>query len=192
LLAPDTRTLVTAEREVELLYNQLSAGSVEKDVFPRASKARAACLKELTEVRRPATKKAPEAGTSDKLLTALTETNQLFAFRDDRGVVVNLLQPVDTRGVLTAKAEPIISLLGKIATAHASFPLLVVVHTAKKGQEKDAEKVALAVVTALRQAGAPEPIVQHAGAAEPLVDRRVARAEEQNARVEIVFVTPTP
>lgn len=192
MLVPDTKTLAPAQEEVELLHSQLSMGSVQKDLFPRASKARAACLKELTEVRRPATKKAPEAGLSDRLLTALTETNQLFAFRDDRGVVVNLLDPVDAQGALTAKAAPILQLLGKISVSNARFPLLVVVHTAKKGQEKAAEKTATAVVAALRQAGADEPRVQHAGAAEPLVDRRVPRAEEQNARVEIVFVTPTP
>jgi len=190
LLDPKVPALDALDQELTLLDQQIGVGSIQKDLYPRAIKARSACLNELTQVRRPVTKKAPEAGTSDRLLTILTETNQLFAFRDDRGVVVNVLDPVSGPGALRDPAKSVVELLGKTARAHPEFPLLVVVHTAKKGQEKSAEQTQKTIVDALRAAGAPAVTVQMAGAAEPVVDRRVPQAEKQNTRVEIVFVTP--
>jgi hypothetical protein len=191
LLDPQTQSLTELDRELGLLDQQLSVGSVQKDLYPRAAKARSGCLHELTLARRPATRKAPEAGTSDRLLTALTETQQVFAFRDDRGVVVNVLEPTNDKGELTDAARSVFELLGKTAQAHPESPLLVVVHTAKKGQEKAGEATGRAVSASLEQAGAKGVAVQQVGATQPVVDRRVPRAEKQNSRVEVVFVTPS-
>ncbi|HSC89221.1 MAG TPA: hypothetical protein VLC09_18190 [Polyangiaceae bacterium] len=190
LLNPQVKTLEPLEKELATLEQQLNTGSQQKDLYPRSIQARSGCLKELTDVRRPHVHAAPEAPTTDRLLAELTETNRLFAFRDDRGVVVNVLEPIASKGALNESTRSLLELLGGTAKQHPEFPLLVVVHTAKKGQDKTAEETGKLVVDALRQHGAAQVELQQAAASQPVVDPRVPGAEKQNARVEIVFVSP--
>lgn len=173
--------------EVDQLQKDLSMGSVKADLYLRATKARSGCLRVLTEIRRPESRKAPEAGFNDRLLHALTETNRLLAFRDDRGVVVNVKTPA---GPLSAEVKEVLGLLGGTARQNPEFPVLVVVHTARAHQEKSGDDIGKQVREALLAAGAAQVTVHLAGHAEPVVDRRVAGADGENARVEIVFVSP--
>lgn len=182
----------TAELQQDLngLARDLEVGSVKVDLYPRAVRARSGCLKTLTDIRRPRTRKAPEAGLADRLLTTLSETKRLFVFRDDRGVVVNLLAPLDAQGELGEEARELLEILGGVSRQNQDFPVVVVVHTAKAREEKSAEQAGKKVSAALEAAGARAVSVHVAGHAEPVVDPRVPGAATQNARVEIIFVTP--
>ncbi len=196
LLAPAQPSLGKARENLAKLELDLSQGAKKDDVFPRATTARSACLTELTLARRPVTAKAPEAGVTDRLLVELTETQKLFAFRDDRGVVVSLRGLVDAQGVPTKEGAALLELLGRTAKAHPDFPLLVVVHTAgggtakDKGQDKTAAAQAKGVTSALEKAGASVVRSDVAGSAQPVADTRLPGAAERNARIEVVFVSP--
>lgn len=190
LIQKDAKGLEATEKEIAQLERELGFGSVKVDLYPRAAKARAQCLEHLTKARRPAIKAAPESAQSDRLLVALTETGKLFAFRDDRGIVVNLGSPLDREGKLTEQAEEALRIVGGTAKAHPGFPLLVVAHTAKNGQKKHGEKLGEAAKEALLEAGAPTVRVESVENAQPVVSTRVRGADEKNERVEIVFVTP--
>jgi hypothetical protein len=196
LLAPQQATLEKARESLAKLELELSQGSKKDDLFPRATTARSACLTELTLARRPGTAKAPDAGLTDRLLVELTETQKLFAFRDDRGVVVSLRGVVDGQGTPTSEGAALLALLGRTAKAHPDFPLLVVVHTAGSGtskdksQDKNAAVIASGVVSSLQKAGAAVVRSDIAGSAQPVADARLPGAAERNARVEVVFVSP--
>ncbi len=195
LLAPQQASLEKAREGLAKVEIELGQNSRKEDLFPRASAARTACLTELTLARRPATAKAPETGVTDRLLVELTETQKLFAFRDDRGVVVSLRGAVDGQGVPTKEGEALLELLGRTAKAHPDFPLLVVVHTASvKGvKEKGPSDAALAqakgVTSALETAGAKAVRSEIAGSAQPVADPRLPGAAERNARIEVIFVS---
>jgi hypothetical protein len=196
LLAPQQPSLQKARENLTKLELELAQGTKKDDTFPRATTARSACLTELTLARRPVTAKAPEAGVTDRLLVELTETQKLFAFRDDRGVVVSLRGVVDAQGAPTKEGAALLELLGRTAKAHPDFPLLVVVHTAGSGTAKDKgqDKVAAAqsqgVTSALQKAGAAVVRSDIVGSAQPVADTRLPGAAERNARVEVVFVSP--
>lgn len=190
LLDPKAEHLSEAQKHVEELQSHLDQGSVRDDLFPRAAEGRSRCLKALTMIRRPKILQNPAASDSDRLLEALTETGKLFAFRDDRGVVVNLASPFVQGTELKEEVSEIVQLLGGTAKKHDAFPLLVVVHTARRGDEKLARQRGEAFADALRNGGAPEVTVDVAGDAQPVVDGRVSGAAERNSRVEVVFVVP--
>lgn len=175
--------------QIHQLHTELQQGSVRVDLYPRATQARSSCLRLLTEIRRPVAQKQPEAGTSDQLLTSLTQTGQLFSFRDDRGVVTQILAPVQG-GKLTSAAQEALELLGRTSQAHPSFPLLLVVHSARAQTEQSLKEVAERVQEALEQAGSAQVQVHLAGTAEPLIDQRLPASAEQNERVEVIFVSP--
>jgi hypothetical protein len=190
LIDKNAKGLDAAQKEVETLEKELGFGSVKADLYPRAAKVRSQCLEHLTKARRPAVKAAPESAASDQLLTALTETGKLFAFRDDRGIVVNLGSPLDREGKLSEEARAALKIVGGTAKAHPDFPLLVVAHTAKSGQKDHGERLAAAAKEALTEAGAPAVAVESVENAQPVVSSRVQGAEQKNERIEVVFVTP--
>ncbi len=190
MLDPKHPGLAKADEDLAQLRKELEAGSTKENLFPRATLVRSSCLAQLTEVRRPKTKAAPEASATDELLTELTETQKLFAFVDDRGVVVNLRGAIEG-GKPTAEGGKQLELLGRAAKSRKDFPVLVVAHTAREGSRSQAEAVAKSAADALRSAGAPEVRTAVAGSDQPVVDRHVPGAAARNERLEIIFVAPS-
>lgn len=190
LLDANAKNLDEAESKLSVLAKELSQGSVKDDLYPRAAEVRAECLKRLTLVRRPAIKKSPESAESDRLLKALSETGKLFAYRDDRGVVVNLPNPLSAQGVLSEAVAESLKILAGTAKSHPEFPLLLVIHTTKNGQEKRAEQLASVARTALEGHGVAKLTVKDVQDAQPAVSSRLQGSAEKNERIEVIFVTP--
>jgi hypothetical protein len=151
---------------------------------------RSGCLKELTLARRPATQKNPAAGVADALLSELSASS-LLPFRDDRGVVVTLRALFNAKDQLNSEASSQLDTLGKVAKAHPEFPLLAVVHVARgNAGARDATQAA-AIADALRKSGAPHVAAETAGSALPILDPARPGASERNARIEVVFISPS-
>ncbi len=151
---------------------------------------RSSCLKELTLTRRPATQKNPAGGVSDALLSELSAAS-LLPFRDDRGVVVTLRALFNAKDQLSSDATTQLDTLGKVAKAHPEFPLLAVVHIARGTTSTRDAAQAAAIADALRKSGAPHVAAETAGASLPVLDPARPGANERNARVEVVFVSPS-
>jgi hypothetical protein len=152
--------------------------------------SRSGCLKELTLARRPATQKNPAAGVSDALLSELSASS-LLPFRDDRGVVVTLRALFNGKDQLNSEASSQLDTLGKVAKAHPEFPVLAVVHVARgNASTRDATQAA-AIADALRKSGAPHVAAETAGSTLPILDPARPGANERNARIEVVFVSPS-
>ncbi len=188
--APDAKLAAQiddATKSVDQLDDKLkhATGGAPID---EATRARAGCLSALTLVRRAATPTSKANGIGDALLAELSATGSLAPSRDDRGVVVTL-RDVFHGEALTPEGEKKIASLGRVAVAHSTFSVEVVVHG---GTEKGDQARAAAVAKALSSA-APggkikvEPVA--AAAVSPIVDP-AGPARARNARVEIVFVTP--
>jgi outer membrane protein OmpA-like peptidoglycan-associated protein len=103
----------------------------------------------------------------------------LSAQRDERGVVVVLGQVFD-RDALRPEAAARLAELDRVAAAHPSFPVAVVVHT---------DRPIARVAEAFASRSVERRVAIVAGNALPLVDHQ-ARDRARNARVEIVFLTP--
>ncbi len=160
----------------------------------QASRARAGCLAALTSVRRAATPLAKAPGAGDALLSALSATGTWSPSRDDRGVTVTL-RNLFKGEALTPAGSSRLAELGRIAAAHPTFPVVVVVHqdkeppTKNKNDERAQTSRAALVVKALKAERAPRVELVLAGAALPVVNPEGAD-RARNARVEVVFVTP--
>ena len=187
LLEPNRETVSPLLGKVDDLSGKLKA---EPAPIDDAVAVRSSCLKELTLARRPATQKNPAAGVTDALLAELSASS-LLPFRDDRGVVVTLRALFNTKDQLNADASAQLDTLGKIAKAHPEFPLLAVVHGAKGSPSAHDAAQAAAVADALRKSGASNVAAETAGASLPVLDPTRPGAAERNARVEVVFVSPT-
>jgi outer membrane protein OmpA-like peptidoglycan-associated protein len=194
--APDAKILASLDEAEGVL------GKVEADLagpailaapIDGATRARAACLTALTATRRAAAPVSRAPGVGDALLAEISATGKLDPARDDRGVAVTL------RGVfggssLTPAGEARLAELGKIAAAHPSFPVELVLHTDKPVSEKEepAQKVRaeLATRALLRGAGnAVRVLPLVAGNRAPVADP-AGPDRARNARLEVVFVTP--
>jgi len=81
--------------------------------------------------------------------------------------------------------------LGRVAKAHPSFPVLVVTHSAT-ARGTDNGRQLDAIVAALKAAGAPSVEGHAAGNAQPVAHPKRSGAAAQNARIEVVFVAPSP
>ncbi len=82
-------------------------------------------------VRRAATPGLARApGLRDAALAEISATGKLDPARDDRGVAVTL-RGVFGGAALTPAGEARLAELGKIAAAHPSFPVALVLHTDK-------------------------------------------------------------
>lgn len=113
--------------------------------------------------------------------------------RDERGVAVTLRTPFKGE-TLTPEAEAAVKDLGRVAAAHPTFALQVVLHDAQAPSATEAQanqRRGDAIVQALVAGGAAaaKVKVEQAGARAPVVDPKDARHRERNARVEIVFVS---
>lgn len=172
------------ERLVEL--EKTLAGTPKATPIDAAISARSACLEHLTKARRAVTREAPAAGLADTLLAELGRAGSYHPFRDDRGVVVTLRGLFDAKGALTAEGRSVLDALAKVAKAHPSFPVLVVLH-GKAGTEDMRKK---SVTDALTAAGVARLEAVSAGTTQPVVDPARAGSAARNDRIELVFVAP--
>jgi outer membrane protein OmpA-like peptidoglycan-associated protein len=187
LLEPNREAVGPLLGKVEDLSGKLSAPPAPID---DAVAVRSGCLKELTLARRPATQKNPASGVTDALLAELS-AGSLLPFRDDRGVVVTMRALFNAKDQLNTDASTQLDTLGKVAKAHPEFPVLAVVHGAKGNPSARDVAQAGAVADALRKSGAPHVAAETAGASLPVLDPARPGANERNARVEVVFVSPS-
>lgn len=204
LVSPDAPGLPDAEATVTDLEKRVGGGTATKGQLPidAAARVRAACLTSLTRARRA---KAPAAAPdpTDALLAELTGSfasaksataESLAAARDERGVVVTL-RNVWKGDALGEAATAAVSDLGRVAAAHPTFAVQVVLHDAQAPSAAElasAPKRLAAVTSALTSSGATAAKIAtvHAGARAPVVDPSDARRRSANARLEIVFVAP--
>jgi hypothetical protein len=187
LLEPNRETVGPLLGKVDELSSKLKTPPAPID---DAVAARSGCLKELTLTRRPATQKSPAGGVTDALLSELSAAS-LLPFRDDRGVVVTLRALFNAKDQLNTEAATQLDTLGKIAKAHPEFPVLAVVHIARGSVSTRDAAQAAAVADALRKSGAAHVEADSAGAALPVLDPARPGAADRNARVEVVFVSPS-
>src|SRR6188768_2317085 len=124
LIEPNRSALGALSSKAEELRKKLDTAAPA--AIDEATALRSDCLRELTLARRPRAQANPSQGESDSLLTELSRADFL-PFRDDRGVVVSLHAPREA-GKLGAKATEKLTELGRVAKAHAAFPVLVVTH----------------------------------------------------------------
>jgi hypothetical protein len=157
----------------------------------QASRSRAGCLAVLTAVRRAATPISKAPGAGDALLAALSAAGTWSPSRDDRGVTVTL-RGLFKGDALTPAAASRLAELGRIAAAHPTFPVVIVLHQDKELAKKD-ERASLGraelIVKALKAERATRVEGVLAGAVAPVVDPE-GPDRARNARVEVVFVTP--
>ena len=193
--------LADAETAVAALEKQ-SAASIDP-----AARARAGCLTSLTKARRAA---GSDNDRADTLLGELSQAGvaapsatpgpdpkgaprtDLAPARDERGVVVTLRSAFKGER-LTPEAEASVKDLGRVAAAHPTFGVQVVIHDAQAPGAADVQanqKRGEAITQALTAAGAAaaKVKVEQAGARAPVVDPKDAKHRDRNARVEIVFV----
>lgn len=203
LVSPDAPGLGDAETAVTSLEKELDTAKAKAPI-DAAARARASCLTSLTKARR-----ASSAGSADQADILLSELSQsgaapktanaapadLAPSRDERGVVVTL-RSIFQGDKLTRDGEAAVKDLGRVAAAHPSFGVQVVVHDAERPSPSEVavdQKRGDAVARALVEGGAASSKVkvEQAGARAPLVDPKDARRRDRNARVEVVFVAPT-
>lgn len=190
---PERSTLVAQLDEAELVVTKTNESIAAGGLAPidLATRARAACLSSLTNMRRGMTSATHAPGVGDALLSEISATRLFSPFRDERGVVVTMRE-VFSGDKLAPGTSPKIDALGRIAKANPKFPMTAVVHQDKEPATKDeagAKARAEALTSAFRAAGVASINVIDAGTAAPVVDPRSAE-RKRNARVEIVFITP--
>ncbi|WP_437652682.1 hypothetical protein [Sorangium sp. So ce1182] len=196
----DSATAAIRKLDAELAEVGGSARPIPAPI-DQASRARAGCLAALTAARRAATPVTRAPGAGDALLAELSAAGTWSPVRDDRGIVVTL-RGLFAGNALTKAGEARLRDLARVAAAHPSFPVAVVVHTDRdiSSREEPAWSArADAVVRALgpapgASAGGASPATQPiapfvAGSAAPVVDPGGSE-RARNARVEVVFVTP--
>ncbi len=212
LVSPQAPGLDEAERVLADLEKKVAAppagGRSAKAPAPidAAARARAACLTSLTKARR-GTDGAD--GAADALLSELSssvaslpaearkpaEKLEVVPARDERGVVVTV-RAAFAGEKLSPSGEAVVKDLGRVAAAHPSFGVQVVFHDAQApstGEKEANVRRAEAVTRALIEGGAKAASirVEQAEARSPVVDPQDAKRRERNARLEVVFVTPS-
>lgn len=203
LVSPEAPGLAESEATATDLDKKLDAtrGPVPIDAVARA---RAACLASLTKARRA---NAASADATDALLSELAQSFSApppspsaakraptppQTTRDERGVVVTLRSAYSGEE-LTPDAAASLEQLGRVAAAHPTFGVQVVLHdTAEpKGAALEADEKRLAAASrVLTSAGAAKVVTFAAGSRAPVVDPSDAKRRDQNARLEVVFVAP--
>jgi hypothetical protein len=183
-----------AEAALAKVETELSAASVPAAPIDGATRARAACLAALTGLRRAASPVSRAPGAGDALLAEVSAMGTYAPARDDRGVAVALRGVFSGAHALSPQGEARLAELGKIAAAHPTFPIEVVIHTDRPLAPRDeppAKAQAEAAVRALQKGGGSAvhaaPFV--AGNLAPIADP-AGPDRARNARLEIVFVTP--
>jgi len=161
------------------------------DPIDSAARARAACLDALARTRRATA--GGTASDADALLSALSARGGWAPSRDERGVVVTF-RGAFKGTALVPEAERDLRELGRIAGAHASYPLQIVVHdaTPPTTAELSADAARAEAARAALNAGgatAGASSVETMGAALPTTDPSDIATRGRNARLEVVFVS---
>jgi flagellar motor protein MotB len=196
LVSPQAPGLAEAEAAATELEKKLEA-SPKPAPIDAAGRARVACLAALTKARRANTGDPDQA---DALLGELSRASEakakagveLVPSRDERGVVVTM-RSLFKGDALLPEAKTTLEELGRVAAAHPTFGVQVVIHAAKppSAAEAAADKKrgdAIAKVLVDAGANADKTKVELAGARAPVFDPDDAKRRHKNARVEIVFV----
>jgi len=194
--APDEKAkaqLDEADAALVKVEGELAAATIPAAPIDGATRARAGCLAALTALRRAGSPTSRAPGGGDALLAQISATGGYAPARDDRGVTVSL-RNVFAGASITPQGEARLVELGKIAAAHPTFPVEIVVHTDRPAgpREQDGLKArAEAAARAVEKGGGGKvrtlPLV--AGNGVPLADP-AGPDRARNARVEVVFVTP--
>lgn len=185
LFAPDAPGLAEAEAAslavVKTLDDKTKTAPIDE-----ASRARAACLAVLTKARRAGGGTLGDPG--DVLVAELSREGSFTPVRDDRGVVVTV-SPAFVGEKLAKGVDEKLAKLGKVAAAHPSMPLLVVVHDADvRSQDESRGKGRLAAAKqGLGATGTAKSEATWVGATRPLVDPK-QKDHARNERIEIIFV----
>jgi flagellar motor protein MotB len=190
LVASSVEGLTDAEAQLAALDKQLDPAPRAAPI-DAAARVRAQCLAVLTKARKTTSE---NESSTDALLAELSAAGGLDPARDERKVVVTL------RGLfkgtsLQTDAETKLRDLGRVAGAHPTWGVQVVVHDATPPTAAEATANgarAEAVVKAIVSGGAGTAKVKSelAGAKAPIVDPQDAARRSRNARVEVVFVAP--
>ncbi len=195
LVSPQAPGIAESDTAVTNLEKEIA--SAKAVAIDPAARARAACLTSLTKARRTA---GPDSDQADSLLGELSQAgaaakgkSDLVPARDERGVVVTL-RSAFKGDRLTPESEGSVKDLGRVAAAHPTFAVQVVLHDAQAPSTAEAaqnQKRGEAIVEALVAGGIPgaKVKVEQAGAKAPVVDPKDAKHRDRNARVEIVFVS---
>jgi hypothetical protein len=196
LLVPTATGLAEAQKAVVDLDAALEPGGKRaagaSPLIDVAARARAGCLEVLTTARRSAD--SSSTGLADSLLAELSAAGGWDPVRDERGVVVTL-RDLFKGAALTPDGQKKLGDLGRVAGAHSTFAVQVVVHDAappSAAEAADDQKRADAAVQALVAGGASASKVkgETAGARAPIVSPNDAKARTRNARLDVVFVAP--
>ncbi|WP_394828362.1 hypothetical protein [Pendulispora albinea] len=192
LLSPNLEGLAGAEKEAADLEKKLES-SPKPAPIDAATHARVACLTVLTKVRR--SEGRASAGQADALLAELSAAGSWSPVRDERGVVVTLRDTFSKSSGLTADGEAKLKELGRVLGAHPGVAVQVVVHdaAAPSAQEAvlDKQRADNAAKALASAANSTRVHGETAGSRAPLVDPSDAKLRARNARLDIVFVTPT-
>jgi hypothetical protein len=185
LVASEAVGLAGAQGDLTKLEGRVGPGPAPID---EAARLRARCLDVLTRARRDS---GDDTGAPDALLAELSAAGGWDPVRDERGVVVTLHDSFRGRE-LTGETTKKLKDLGRVAAAHPTFALQVVVHDAQPPKVQDgadARRAAVAI-EALVAGGATEARTapELAGAHAPLVEARDAREQARNERLDVVFV----
>jgi hypothetical protein len=186
LVAPEAPGLSAVEDAVAKLEVRVDKGAHPAPIDD-ASRARAQCLDALTRGRRA---QGGDEGRSDVLLAELSAAGW-DPSRDERGILVTLRGTY--RGIeLTDAAMAKVKDLGRVAAAHPTFGVQVVLHDAQPPAPKDEgdARRADATAKALVSGGASATRIRSelAGARLPVVDPGDAKTRARNERVDVVFV----
>lgn len=193
LLAPKAKGVADAKK---VLAQVNAKAKDEKSAAPidASTRARALCLKALTNARAVAVSGAGPAG--DDLLKELAQSG-FTAARDERGVIAVLPMlpakdaPFEGGAKLTAAGKTQLEALGKIAKAHPTWALVVVVHAApgKVDAARDAARAKI-VSQELASIGVDASRIATSTPGATLLDHdpKDPKSHPLNERVEVVFV----
>ncbi|MBI2389409.1 MAG: hypothetical protein HYV09_07415 [Deltaproteobacteria bacterium] len=193
LLAPTAKGVSEARK---ILAEVAAKAKNDKSAAPidASTRARALCLKALTNARAVAVAGAGPLG--DELSAELAAAGFQTA-RDERGVAAVLPMvpaneaPFEAGAKLTAAGKKRLAALGAIAKAHPTWALVIVVHAAP-GKTDAARDAARAKVVSQELAAvgvdASRIAVSTPGAALLAHDPKDPKSHPKNERVELVFV----
>jgi outer membrane protein OmpA-like peptidoglycan-associated protein len=194
LLAPQAKGLADAKKILGEVQAKAAGGKGEAPI-DSSMRARALCLRALTNARDVAVAGGGPSG--DALLAELSGMGGYTPFRDERGVVATLsMSPAadapfeGNTAKLTKKGKDALDALGRVAKAHPTFALVVVVHASGTPNAKRDEERGAAVKSELAASGADATkiAVQLAGTQLPGWDPNDVKQKAKNERVEVVFV----
>ena len=193
LLASKAKGLADAKKVLAEVTTAATSGKGDAPI-DASTRARALCLRALTSARDVAVAGGGPSG--DALLAELSQMGGYEPMRDERGVVATLSQlpaagaPFDSGSKLTKVGNDKLEALGRVAKAHPTFAVLVVVHSAGATTAARDKERGQAAKQALAAAGADAAkiAVQTPGAQLPAYDPSDAKLKAKNERLEIVFV----